>query len=476
MSRLVVYVGPTLSEQAVRDIAPSAEIYPPAEGGSLARERFGPDDVVVIIDGYYRDRPAVRHKELLHVIDTGATVIGAASMGALRAAELDAYGMRGVGQVYEMYRTGEVSGDDEVAVKHVTDVADYEMNSIALVNLRRACQLAVADEVASGEAATHLIAAAKALVFDERSWQRIREVASQDLDSGRLAELERLIDYCRDSDCDIKARDARLALEIARDLRAGARDQSAGTNGISAGQIGTGESGPDTASPTATVVPQTVYLRAWLTYWHTAYQGPSGDWISELDVLNVARLFFPDYPQIHEEVLDELLREDVRKNGGNGATVGDYLSKSLGFSAEHPIPERLRPMLSAQERELAVPEQVRLLAIRVWPSDRCIEWRPAVIARLKALPWWDEWHHTVVEADRVRRGGGPEVSVKVAGLLFLRKWGVSGSAAARELGRRGFLTIAHLNDLAVRYAGLELQRQRGAAKAKQATAERVGSP
>jgi hypothetical protein len=41
--------------------------------------------------------PAVLHKEILWAMDRGVGVSGAASMGALRAAELHWYGMVGVG-------------------------------------------------------------------------------------------------------------------------------------------------------------------------------------------------------------------------------------------------------------------------------------------------------------------------------------------------------------------------------------------
>ena len=39
-------------------------------------------------------------------------------MGALRAAELHAFGMRGVGRIFEAFRDGELEDDDEVAVVH----------------------------------------------------------------------------------------------------------------------------------------------------------------------------------------------------------------------------------------------------------------------------------------------------------------------------------------------------------------------
>lgn len=47
------------------------------------------------------------HKELVFALLEGVLVIGAASMGALRAAELYRYGAFGVGQVFEMYKAGE---------------------------------------------------------------------------------------------------------------------------------------------------------------------------------------------------------------------------------------------------------------------------------------------------------------------------------------------------------------------------------
>ena len=46
------------------------------------------------------------HKEILFALSEGIDVYGAASMGALRAAELDAFGMRGIGDVYSAYAEG----------------------------------------------------------------------------------------------------------------------------------------------------------------------------------------------------------------------------------------------------------------------------------------------------------------------------------------------------------------------------------
>lgn len=54
--------------------------------------------------------PAVWHKELLYTLQEGVEVCGASSMGALRAAELESFGMLGVGVIFQAYRDGRYPG------------------------------------------------------------------------------------------------------------------------------------------------------------------------------------------------------------------------------------------------------------------------------------------------------------------------------------------------------------------------------
>jgi hypothetical protein len=62
---------------------------------------------IVLIDGVFHQSQSVWHKEIGFALMRGVVVIGAASMGALRAAEMHRYGMIGVGKIFEMYRDGE---------------------------------------------------------------------------------------------------------------------------------------------------------------------------------------------------------------------------------------------------------------------------------------------------------------------------------------------------------------------------------
>src|SRR4029434_6356953 len=74
--------------------------------------------VIAIIDGTFESRAAIWHKEILLALARGVSVFGASSMGALRGAELAVCGMIGVGRIFEAYRDGLYTDDDEVAVLH----------------------------------------------------------------------------------------------------------------------------------------------------------------------------------------------------------------------------------------------------------------------------------------------------------------------------------------------------------------------
>ncbi len=97
-SGVVVFLGPSLDVTTAETILPGATFLPPICQGQLlsAVDRHQPG-VVGIVDGEFGQSLSVWHKEILHVLGRGVRVFGASSMGALRAAECDVYGMEGVG-------------------------------------------------------------------------------------------------------------------------------------------------------------------------------------------------------------------------------------------------------------------------------------------------------------------------------------------------------------------------------------------
>jgi hypothetical protein len=96
----IVYVGPTLSVEAVQRAYPGCIIRPPIRRGDLYRDRMLRGAVFLILDGVFFQDEAISPREILDVIADGAMVVGASSMGALRAAECWPMGMRGVGSIY----------------------------------------------------------------------------------------------------------------------------------------------------------------------------------------------------------------------------------------------------------------------------------------------------------------------------------------------------------------------------------------
>jgi hypothetical protein len=103
----VIFVGPSLYALEIEHH--TCEMWcPPAAHGDLIRAvlEFSPKQIV-LIDGVFHQSLAVWHKEIVFALLEGIVCIGAASMGALRAAELWRYGMIGVGEIFEMYRDGE---------------------------------------------------------------------------------------------------------------------------------------------------------------------------------------------------------------------------------------------------------------------------------------------------------------------------------------------------------------------------------
>src|SRR5262245_31282110 len=117
----------------------------------------------------------------------GVHVFGSASMGALRAAELAPFGMRGVGLIFEAYRDGRLApylaepfeDDDEVAVMHGSAEAGFVPLSEAMVNIR--CSLASAVEAGLIAPATRdtLARLGKELFYPDRSYRRLLTLGAQ---------------------------------------------------------------------------------------------------------------------------------------------------------------------------------------------------------------------------------------------------------------------------------------------------------
>src|SRR3990170_5427699 len=111
----VVYTGNSISHRDASKIL-DADYRPPVKRDDIKWLIRSSPEIIGIIDGVFFDSAAVAHREIIEALKGGITVVGGGSMGALRASELESYGMIGVGKVFEMYRKGIIESDDEVAV------------------------------------------------------------------------------------------------------------------------------------------------------------------------------------------------------------------------------------------------------------------------------------------------------------------------------------------------------------------------
>jgi hypothetical protein len=208
--KTLIYVGPTLPAAEVRDRLPEAEVLPPAAVGDVLRAtRRRGIARIAIIDGYFERMAAIWHKEILVALGKGIAVWGAASMGALRAAELAPFGMRGVGVIYRDYARGVLVADDEVAVAHAPAEYGYRATSDALVNIRYGLARAVLERVITRPASGALFELARARFYRDRSW-------SQLIADGRAAQISGLDELAAWPKPDRKAADARSLLRALR--------------------------------------------------------------------------------------------------------------------------------------------------------------------------------------------------------------------------------------------------------------------
>ncbi len=168
----VVFLGPSLPLAEAQSLC-AADYRPPVQMGDVYRATQDGARLIVIIDGLFERIPAVWHKEILHAISRGITVVGGGSMGALRAAELHPFGMIGVGAIQADYAAGILNDDDEVAVAHAMGDSGYRPLSTAMVNLRYGVRDAVGAGVIDAATADRLLDRAKALFYPDRSWDAL---------------------------------------------------------------------------------------------------------------------------------------------------------------------------------------------------------------------------------------------------------------------------------------------------------------
>ncbi|WP_457939820.1 TfuA-like protein [Mesorhizobium sp. 10J20-29] len=115
----------------------------------------------------------MQHSEIRWAIDRGAVVCGASSMGALRAAELHQFGMIGIGRIFEDYRSGILTRDDEVAIEHGPAELDFPILCEALVNIRPTLARAEALGLVTSQQHQRLVEVAGSMHYPKRTFESL---------------------------------------------------------------------------------------------------------------------------------------------------------------------------------------------------------------------------------------------------------------------------------------------------------------
>ena len=202
---IIIFTGPSLPSNDAKKIL-KADYRGPVGRDDIIKALKDKPDIIGIIDGVFHQQPAVSHKELLKALKSGITIVGGASMGALRASELDDFGMIGVGRVYEAYKNGDIESDDDVAVAFNPET--MEQLSEALVNITNNFQKAYIKGLISKSELENLLKIAKSIYYPKRTYEQILNYSN--ISFQKKTSLKSFLDK---ETKDIKREDALLVLK-----------------------------------------------------------------------------------------------------------------------------------------------------------------------------------------------------------------------------------------------------------------------
>jgi hypothetical protein len=208
--RAAVFVGAGLTNEDYGAVDTGLiELFPPIRRGGVAKAMDAGYRVISIIDGEFYQSLAVSPKEILIALRAGCHVLGGSSMGALRAAEMDVYGMEGVGLIYQWYRDGVLTRDDDVALMFASlDEHSYHAVTVPMVNVVWLMREYKRLNLMSAATRRKLTAAARRIHWAERTWPGICERAWLAPDECDLVRA-----WSKDAATDLKRLDAKLVIE-----------------------------------------------------------------------------------------------------------------------------------------------------------------------------------------------------------------------------------------------------------------------
>lgn len=207
MSKPIVYLGPTLSrEKAIKIL--DADYRDPAKKGDFLMLSQDSDEkkYVGFVDGVFLHDYPPSPIEVYHLATRkNIELIGASSLGALRAVELEKFGMKGIGKIFQLYKNGIINADDEVAVTFTRE--NNILQSEAMIDIRFNLFLAYKKGIITNQTKKRIAKIAKNIYFPFRNYEDIIKLTQQQFPS-IYNELESFRSYILKNRDSLKARDA----------------------------------------------------------------------------------------------------------------------------------------------------------------------------------------------------------------------------------------------------------------------------
>ena len=207
MNKPIIYLGPTLSrEEAIRIL--DADYRDPAKKGDFLMLSRDSDQkkYVGFVDGVFLHDYPPSPIEVYHLATRkNIELIGASSLGALRAVELEKFGMKGIGKIFQLYKNGIINADDEVAVTFARE--NNILQSEAMIDIRFNLFLAYKKGIITNQTKKRIAKIAKNIYFPFRNYEDIIKLTQQQFPS-IYNELESFRSYILKNRDSLKARDA----------------------------------------------------------------------------------------------------------------------------------------------------------------------------------------------------------------------------------------------------------------------------
>jgi TfuA protein len=170
MNKPIIFLGPSLNQERARQIF-QADFRGPAKKGDLLRISRVVDDttIVCLVDALFlQDYPPSPIEVYQLMLNKNIKLFGAASLGALRAVELEKFGMIGIGKIFELYKKGKLTADDEVAVTFTE--GEHQLQSEAMIDIRFNLFLAYRNGIINEITKKTVTKVAKSIYFPYRNY------------------------------------------------------------------------------------------------------------------------------------------------------------------------------------------------------------------------------------------------------------------------------------------------------------------